>query len=114
RRHTIFSRDWSSDVCSSDLTAYNLEPNVKGSPGGLRDIQTIGWVARRHLGTARLEQLVEHDFLTEGQLRILLNGQAFLWRIRWGLHLLTGRREDRLLFDYQIKLAQMLGYEDAS
>jgi [protein-PII] uridylyltransferase len=95
-------------------TAYNLEPNVKGSPGGLRDIQTIGWVARRHLALDRLEQLVGHDFLTEGQLRILLNGQAFLWRIRWGLHLLTGRREDRLLFDYQIKLAQMLGYEDAS
>ncbi len=95
-------------------TAYNLEPNVKGSPGGLRDIQTIGWVARRHLGIDRLEQLVDHDFLTVGQLRILLNGQAFLWRIRWGLHLLTSRREDRLLFDYQIKLAQMLGYEDAS
>ncbi|HEX7080868.1 MAG TPA: [protein-PII] uridylyltransferase [Gammaproteobacteria bacterium] len=95
-------------------TAYNLEPNVKGSPGGLRDIQTIGWVASRHLGIERLEQLVDHDFLTEGQLRILLNGQAFLWRVRFGLHLLTGRREDRLLFDYQIKLAQMLGYEDAS
>lgn len=95
-------------------TAYNLEPNVKGSPGGLRDIQTIGWVARRHLGIDRLDQLVEHDFLTEGQLRILVNGQSFLWRIRWGLHLMTGRREDRLLFDYQIKLAEMLGYEDAS
>jgi [protein-PII] uridylyltransferase len=95
-------------------TAYNLEPNVKGSPGGLRDIQTIGWVARRHLGVSRLEQLVDLDFLTEGQLRILLTGQAFLWRIRFGLHLLTGRREDRLLFDHQIKLAEMLGYEDAS
>ena len=57
---------------------------------------------------------MEHDFLTEGQLRILLAGRAFLWRIRFGLHLLTGRREDRLLFDHQVKLAQMLGYEDAS
>ncbi|HEU4619049.1 MAG TPA: [protein-PII] uridylyltransferase, partial [Gammaproteobacteria bacterium] len=95
-------------------TAYNLEPNVKGSPGGLRDIQTIGWVAQRHLGIRRLEELVDHDFLTEGQLRILLTGQSFLWRIRFGLHLLTGRREDRLLFDHQVKLAQMLGYEDAS
>ncbi len=95
-------------------TAYNLEPNVKGSPGGLRDIQTIGWVARRHFGASRLDELVAHDFLTEGQLRILLTGQAFLWRIRFGLHLLTGRREDRLLFDHQVKLAQMLGYEDAS
>jgi [protein-PII] uridylyltransferase len=95
-------------------TAYNLEPNVKGSPGGLRDIQTISWIARRHLGAKHLEDLVDHDFLTEGQLRILTAGRAFLWRIRFGLHLLTGRREDRLLFDHQVKLAQMLGYEDAS
>ncbi len=95
-------------------TAYNLEPNVKGSPGGLRDIQMIAWIAQRHFGTRRLDELVEHDFLTEGQLRILLAGRAFLWRIRFGLHLLTGRREDRLLFDHQVKLAQMLGYEDAS
>jgi [protein-PII] uridylyltransferase len=95
-------------------TAYNLEPNVKGSPGGLRDIQMIGWLAQRHLGTRTLEELVEHNFLTPGQLRILTQGRAFLWRIRFGLHLLTGRREDRLLFDHQVKLAQMLGYEDAS
>ena len=95
-------------------TAYNLEPNVKGSPGGLRDVQMINWLARRHLGATRLEELVLHKFLTEGQLRILLQAQAFLWRIRFGLHLLTGRREDRLLFDHQVKLAQMLGYEDAS
>ena len=95
-------------------TAYNLEPNVKGSPGGLRDIQMISWLARRHLSATRLEELVEHKFLTEGQVRILVQAQAFLWRIRFGLHLLTGRREDRLLFDHQVKLAQMLGYEDAS
>ncbi len=95
-------------------TAYNLEPNVKGSPGGLRDIQTIGWIARRYLGAADLEALVGHGFLTEGQLRILLAGRGFLWKIRFALHLLTGRREDRLLFDHQIKLAKMLGYEDAS
>ncbi|HET7130781.1 MAG TPA: [protein-PII] uridylyltransferase [Gammaproteobacteria bacterium] len=95
-------------------TAYNLEPNVKGSPGGLRDIQMIAWLARRHLGATRLEELVEHKFLTEGQLRILTAGQAFLWKVRFGLHILTGRREDRLLFDHQVKLAAMLGYEDAS
>ena len=74
----------------------------------------ISWLARRHLGVTRLEELVEHKFLTEGQVRILVQAQAFLWRIRFGLHLLTGRREDRLLFDHQVKLAQMLGYEDAS
>jgi [protein-PII] uridylyltransferase len=95
-------------------TAYNLEPNVKSSPGGLRDIQTIGWVAKRHFGTDTLDELVAHGFLTREELRKLKAGQAFLWKVRFGLHVLTGRREDRLLFDYQIKLAKLFGYEDAS
>jgi [protein-PII] uridylyltransferase len=95
-------------------TAYNLEPNVKGSPGGLRDIQMIGWVAKRHFGVATIEELVQHRFLNAGQLRRLNEGRAFLWRIRFALHVLTGRREDRILFDHQIKLAEMLGYEDAT
>ncbi|MDP9066555.1 MAG: [protein-PII] uridylyltransferase [Pseudomonadota bacterium] len=95
-------------------TAYNLEPNVKSSPGGLRDIQTIGWVAKRHFGTDTLDELVAHGFLTGEELRKLKAGQSFLWKVRFGLHVLTERREDRLLFDYQIKLAKLFGYEDAS
>jgi [protein-PII] uridylyltransferase len=95
-------------------TAYNLEPNVKSSPGGLRDIQTIGWVAKRHFGTDTLDELVAHAFLTREELRKLQAAQSFLWKVRFGLHMLTGRREDRLLFDYQIKLAKLFGYEDAS
>lgn len=95
-------------------TAYNLEPNVKGSPGGLRDIQMIGWVAKRHFGAATLAELVDHEFLTPGQLQRLEDGEHFLWRIRFALHILTGRREDRLLFDHQTRLAEMLGYEDAA
>ncbi len=95
-------------------TGYNLEPNVKGSPGGLRDIQVIGWVAKRHFGVQSFDDLVAHRFLTPGQVKRLKDGQAFLWRVRFALHILTGRREDRLLFDYQIKLANMLGYEDAT
>jgi len=95
-------------------TAYNLEPNVKGSPGGLRDIQMIGWVAKRHFGAATLVELVDHNFLSPGQLQRLEDGEAFLWRIRFALHILTGRREDRLLFDHQKNLAEMLGYEDAT
>ena len=97
-----------------DDTGYNLEPNVKGSPGGLRDIQMIGWVAKRHFGTRTPGELVQHRFLTKGQVKRLNDGLAFLWRVRFALHLLTGRHEDRLLFDHQVKLAQMLGYEDAS
>lgn len=95
-------------------TAYNLEPNVKGSPGGLRDIQMIGWVAKRHFGVGTFDELVDHEFLTRPQLQLLNDGQAFLWRVRFALHILTGRREDRLLFDHQIRLAEMLGYEDAT
>ncbi|MGH8185970.1 MAG: [protein-PII] uridylyltransferase, partial [Steroidobacteraceae bacterium] len=95
-------------------TAYNLEPNVKSSPGGLRDIQTIGWVAKRHFGADSLDELVEHGFLTRSELRKLKAAQAFLWKMRFALHVLTGRREDRLLFDHQIRLAKMFGYEDAT
>ena len=95
-------------------TGNNLEPNVKGSPGGLRDIQMIGWVAKRHFGVQTLDELVQHKFLTPMQLQRLNEGQAFLWRVRFGLHILTGRREDRILFDHQINLAKLLGYEDAT
>jgi [protein-PII] uridylyltransferase len=95
-------------------TAYNLEPNVKSSPGGLRDIQTIGWVAKRHFGADSLDELVEHGFLTKSELRKLKSAQSFLWKIRFALHVLTNRREDRLLFDHQIRLAKMFGYEDAT
>jgi [protein-PII] uridylyltransferase len=97
-----------------DDSAYKLEPNVKGSPGGLRDIQVVGWVAKRYFDVETFEELVPHRFLTPGQVQRLNEGQEFLWRVRFGLHVLTGRREDRLLFDHQINLAEMLGYEDAT
>jgi [protein-PII] uridylyltransferase len=95
-------------------TAYNLEPNVKASPGGLRDIQTIGWVAKRHFGAETFDELVEHGFLTRSELRKLRQAQDFLWKVRFALHVTTGRREDRLLFDHQIRIARMFGYEDAT
>ena len=95
-------------------TAYNLEPNVKTGPGGLRDLQTIAWVAKRQFGAESLDELVGYGFLTPSELRRLTAAQAFLWKVRFGLHVLTGRREDRLLFDHQIRLAKRFGYEDAS
>ena len=95
-------------------TAYNLEPNVKQSPGGLRDLQTIGWVAKRHFGADTLHELAGRGFLTLRELAQLEAAQSWLWRIRFALHLVTGRREDRLLFDHQIRLARLFGYEDAT
>ncbi|TDY00111.1 [protein-PII] uridylyltransferase [Thiohalophilus thiocyanatoxydans] len=93
-------------------TAYNLEPNIKEGPGGLRDIQIIGWVAKRHYNAGSLSQLVDHGFLTVNEYRTLHEGQAFLWQVRFGLHLIAGRREDRLLFDHQRELARHFGYRD--
>ena len=93
-------------------TAYNLEPNLKESRGGLRDIQMIGWVAKRHFNANSLHDLVKEGFLLEDELNTLLAGQHLLWRIRCSLHYLAGRREDRLLFDYQRELAEEFGFKD--
>jgi len=93
-------------------TAYNLEPNIKENPGGLRDIQVIGWVAKRHFGATTLQDLVAYGFLTQDEHHTLIESQNFLWRIRIGLHLATGRREDRLMFDHQRELAKLFGYTD--
>lgn len=93
-------------------TLYNLEPNIKEGPGGLRDIQTIAWVTQRHFGTRTLHDLVTLKFLSEAEYRTLARGQHFLWDLRNGLHYLAGRREDRLLFDHQRALAQLHGFRD--
>lgn len=95
-----------------DDSAYNLEPNVKEGPGGLRDIQTIAWVTQRHFDTASLYELVERGFLREDEYRALIRGRNYLWKVREGLHHLAGRREDRLLFDHQRALATLFGYRD--
>jgi [protein-PII] uridylyltransferase len=92
-------------------TAYNLEPNIKEGPGGLRDIQIIGWVAKRHFDAQSFAELVEHGFLTEAEFDLLDAGQQHLWRVRFALHRLAGRREDRLLFDYQKKIAEEFGFK---
>ncbi|MCW8926839.1 MAG: [protein-PII] uridylyltransferase [Xanthomonadales bacterium] len=95
-------------------TAYNLEPNIKEGPGGLRDIQMIGWVAKRHFGTQSLHTLVEHGFLTDTELQDLKDGRTLLWEIRYALHLLARRGEDRLLFEFQRRIAQHFSKEDTS
>ena len=95
-----------------DEVDYGLEPNIKGAPGGLRDIQTVLWLAGRHCGDGQAPKLVDSGFLTPQEARWLQDGKRFLWRVRFGLHLLAGRREDRLLFDYQRELARRFGYQD--
>jgi len=95
-------------------TAYNLEPNIKENPGGLRDLQMIGWVAKRHFGTRILHELVDQSFISQSELSTLNECQTYLWKIRTHLHFLTGKHEDRMLFDLQRQLAQSFGYEDGA
>ncbi len=96
-----------------DDVEYNLEPNIKGGPGGLRDIQTIGWITERHLGTSHLSELTRNGYLTPQERTWLIDGRRFLFKVRFGLHLVAGRKEDRLLFDHQRALAQRFGYRDS-
>jgi len=93
-------------------TSYALEPNLKKSPGTLRDIQLIGWVAKRHFDVDSLDQLVELNFLTQAEFKTLEQCQDFLWKVRFALHIVANRAEDRLLFDHQKPVAEMLCFED--
>ena len=95
-------------------TEYNLEPNVKEAPGGLRDIQLINWAAKRHFDVHRRSQLVHQGFLSEEEYLTLHKDEEFLWKVRYGLHYIAERPEERLLFDHQRKLASLLGYSDGN
>ena len=92
--------------------SYTLEPNLKANPGSLRDIQTIGWVAKRHFSADSLEELVEHEYLTRNEYLELLECQDYLWRMRFALHFVAGRNENRLLFDHQAGVASLMGFGD--
>jgi [protein-PII] uridylyltransferase len=93
-------------------TAYNLEPDIKNGPGSLRDLHTIFWLCKKFLGIDKIEELLNHNILTEKQLQQLINSRNFLSLIRYSLHSETKRAENRLLFEYQKKLAKQLNYED--
>lgn len=93
-------------------TEYNLEPDIKNAPGGLRDIHTIGWIGKRYFRVPDLFGLVQHEFITEREYNELITAEDFLWLVRHHLHRLTNRNENRLLFDYQRSIAERLGYHN--
>lgn len=95
-------------------TLYQLEPNIKECPGGLRDIQTIYWIAKRLLNAESLYALMERALLSPQEYTMLDSAWRTLSRVRFALHRHKKRREDRLLFDHQQLLADALGYEGAS
>ena len=91
-------------------TAYSLEPNLKESPGGLRDLQTILWIYNRHYGVRSFKEMNDQKLINDDEYRILIRARNILWKMRSGLHLITKRHEDRLLFDTQRQIAEEFGY----
>ena len=94
-----------------EQTAYSLEPNCKESPGGLRDLQVIGWISRAAGFGTRWRDLARHQLITDDEATELRELERFLQHVRIRLHHLANRREDRLLFDHQEKLARKFGFE---
>ncbi len=91
-------------------TPYSLEPNFKEAPGGLRDLQAIFWTANAAGYGKTWADLERHGFLTSDECRLARRCEEYLQHLRIRLHLMAGRREDRLLFDYQNALATEYGF----
>ena len=93
-----------------DNVSYGLQPDVKSSPGGLRDVQTIDWIMRRSFGLQGLDNAASQGFVEPDDAEDLRRSHKFLKHVRWGLHMIAGRKQERLLFEYQQELAALLGY----
>ena len=96
-----------------DNSDNRLEPDIKNAPGGLRDLHTIIWVTRRHFHTTRLITLVDEGLLTQHEFRLLDEAEQFLKRTRFALHIVAGRAQNKLLFDYQAQVAEAMGFQQA-
>ena len=92
-------------------TDYNLEPNLKESPGGLRDLHTVLWISRACGFGTSWHELARKDMITSAEARAITRHESLLQTLRIRLHYLAGRREDRLLFDYQTALAEQMNIQ---
>ncbi|WP_413701383.1 [protein-PII] uridylyltransferase [Psychromonas sp. KJ10-10] len=96
------------ETCNGD--GYSLEPDIKNGTGGLRDIQTVAWISKCHFNVNSLLDLTSFNYITPAEYRELSDCQTFLWTIRFALHVVTKRPDNRLLFDFQSDVASILGY----
>ena len=97
------------NICHGD--GYSLEPDLKNGSGGLRDIQTVAWISKCHFNVHSLLDLTSFNYITPAEYRELADCQTFLWTIRFALHTVTKRPDNRLLFDFQNEVATLLGYK---
>ncbi len=93
---------------------YVVEPNVKDSKGGLRDLHTLFWIAQYVYQISSPASLINRGIFSPSELRHFSNAQRFLWAVRCHLHLRGGRENDRLTFDAQLDIAPLLGFRDRS
>jgi [protein-PII] uridylyltransferase len=91
---------------------YVLEPNIKEGKGGLRDLHTLFWIAKYAYRVSNVGELTARGVLTAPEVAKFAKAESFLWTIRFQLHYLTGRPEERLTFDVQAELARRMGYTD--
>ena len=89
---------------------YVVEPNVKDGKGGLRDLHTLYWIGKYVHGVERPSDLVGAGLLTAAEFRRFDRAERFFWAVRCHLHLLAGRPEERLSFDYQKRIAEIMNY----
>jgi [protein-PII] uridylyltransferase len=94
-------------------TVYLLEPDLKKSKGGLRDLHYIGWLARAAYGASSWQELVGAGVLTNAEHRDLIEARDFLWVVRSEIHFHAGKAGDVLTFDEQVRLAGFFGFEDS-
>ncbi|NNU78893.1 [protein-PII] uridylyltransferase [Halovulum dunhuangense] len=93
---------------------YLVEPNVKEGKGGLRDLQTLFWIAK-YLNRAKTPaDLVERGVFTADEMKTFLDAENFLWAARCQLHLVAGRPAEQLTFDFQVEVARRLGFADTA
>ena len=91
---------------------YLVEPNVKEGKGGLRDMQTLYWIAKYLYGTKSVDELVKKKVFLRREHREFDDAEAFLWTTRCMMHLLAGRATEKLTFDLQVEVADKLGFSD--
>ena len=91
---------------------YMVEPNVKEGKGGLRDLQSLFWIAKYLHNVDNAAELVPLGVFRPEEFESFADAESFLWAVRSHLHLLAGRPNERLTFDMQVEVAQRLGYTD--
>ncbi|MGD0866218.1 MAG: [protein-PII] uridylyltransferase [Rhizomicrobium sp.] len=91
---------------------YLVEPNIKEGKGGLRDLQTLYWIGKYLFHVEDAAALVDHNVFTREEYKTFQKAEAFLWNVRFELHYIAGRAEERLSFDVQLEVARRLGFTD--